>query len=841
MNDPLVLPAELPLLALKNKVILPGGVARINLAGNKEGALYTCTLAILRANTAFNMCALAELEFWNSNVRGALVGLVPVVRGSAGFNSIATAARVLKLDRFEGKDDTPAPDSEAAVLVAQFKEEAATLIELLKARVPAISKLQGLIDRTLPHLLCDLLAMAIDASFEERLAILDTLELAPRFELGLQLLRRQLLVLKTASQVGETLSSRSRLSSNSKGGNRGRTVLRGPRGGEQDGAAGGAAEEESTLARLQRMVAEANMPPEALKAASQGLKKVADMEQSQQMGPEHQKTVAWLEWMVELPWSKSTSQEREMDLSLARQRLDDDHYGLEKIKRRIVEYAAVRWLNPGAKGSILCLVGPPGVGKTSLAKSIAHTLGREFYRVSLGGVRDEADIRGFNRTYVGSQPGRIIQGLRQSKANDPVLLLDEIDKISTQSANGNPSAAMLEVLDPAQNNTFVDHYIGTPFDLSKIVFIATANTTDTIPAPLLDRMEVIRIPGYTLDEKVNIAAKYIVPRQLQEHGIRKEELEIPETGVRNLERNVAAVCRAVAVRMVEKGVRLVVQEPMIDAPAADALLQKALPAPSSPPPLPSMPPPSASSTATTSMPPPTAAPVPGSAAAAAAAAAAMPSEPRLPRIVIEKEALLDILGPPRFVQEEDPAQRLTSPGIAMASKMPGSGHLKLTGSLGDVIQESAHLALAWLRSNAGEAGIRPVGSSANVMDKIDVHIHFPEGAVGKDGPSAGVTLVTVLTSLLSDRVVRNDTAMTGEITLSGAVLPVGGIENKVLAAHRLGVKRIVMPRQNYERDLAELSPAVRNAITFIPVRSIREVLQNTLVGGLQEFASASKL
>jgi ATP-dependent Lon protease len=255
------------------------------------------------------------------------------------------------------------------------------------------------------------------------------------------------------------------------------------------------APQETVMERMSRLIAEANMPPGALKAATEALQKVKDMEQSQQMGPEHQKTVAWLEWMVELPWSKSTAQEEGLDLGVARQRLDDDHYGLEKIKRRIVEYAAVRWLNPGAKGSILCLVGPPGVGKTSLGKSIAHTLGRAFHRVSLGGIRDEADVRGFNRTYVGSQPGRIIQAMRQAKSNDPVLLLDEIDKISMNSSNGNPSAALLEVLDPSQNTTFVDHYIGTPFDLSKIVFIATANSTDTIPGPLLDRMEVIRIPG----------------------------------------------------------------------------------------------------------------------------------------------------------------------------------------------------------------------------------------------------------------------------------------------------------------------------------------------------------
>jgi len=463
-----------------------------------------------------------------------------------------------------------------------------------------------------------------------------------------------------------------------------------------------------------------------------------------------------LRWLIELPWNELT--EDHLDLDQAERILNEDHYDLEKVKNRIIEYLAVRKLKPDAKGTILCFYGPPGTGKTSLGKSIARSMGRKFLRIALGGMRDEAEVRGHRRTYVGAMPGRVVQGIRKVGVKNPVLMLDEIDKIG-MDFRGDPASALLEVLDPEQNITFTDHYLGVEFDLSKVIFIATANVLDTIPSPLLDRLEVLELSGYTLEEKLEIARKYLIPRQIDAHGLTRRNLSFNkmalsriisaytrEAGVRNLERKIAAVCRGVA-KQVAKG--------------------------------------------------------------------------RTDKVKIRIKGLQEYLGPPKFMAEV--AERTKVPGVATglawtpsggeilfieAGKMSGSGKILLTGKLGDVMKESAQTALSFVRSKASDLGIPD-----DAFKNKDIHVHVPSGAIPKDGPSAGVAICMALTSLFTDRSVRPDIAMTGEITLRGLVLPVGGIKEKVLGAHRAGIKEIILPKRN-AGDLDEIPSQVRETMKF---------------------------
>nr|KAF6318691.1 lon peptidase 2, peroxisomal [Pipistrellus kuhlii] len=519
-----------------------------------------------------------------------------------------------------------------------------------------------------------------------------------------------------------------------------------------------------------------------------------------------------------LPWNKSTTDR--LDIRAARVLLDNDHYAMEKLKKRVLEYLAVRQLRTSLKGPILCFVGPPGVGKTSVGRSVAKTLGREFHRIALGGVCDQSDIRGHRRTYVGSMPGRIINGLKTVGVNNPVFLLDEVDKLG-KSLQGDPAAALLEVLDPEQNHNFTDHYLNVAFDLSQVLFIATANTTATIPAALLDRMEVIQVPGYTQEEKIEIAHRHLIPKQLDQHGLSPQQLQIPpattlgiitrytrEAGVRSLDRKLGAICRAVAVKVAEGQHR---EAKLERAEAAEAeggeLSDDAEPQPVSD---------------------------------SGAAGLALP--PEMP-ILIDLHALKDILGPPMY--EMEVSERLSQPGVAIglawtplggeimfveASRMDGEGQLTLTGQLGDVMKESAHLAISWLRSNAKKYHLTNASGSFDLLDNTDIHLHFPAGAVTKDGPSAGVTIVTCLASLFSGRLVRSDVAMTGEITLRGLVLPVGGIKDKVLAAHRAGLKRVILPQRN-EKDLEEIPGNVRRDLSFVTASCLDEVLNAAFDGG----------
>jgi ATP-dependent Lon protease len=526
-------------------------------------------------------------------------------------------------------------------------------------------------------------------------------------------------------------------------------------------------EEEDTASEFEERIGEAGMPAEVEEVAR---KQLLRLRQIPSQSPEHTVTRTYLEWLVELPWKKST--EDHLDLTRARQILDEDHYGLEKVKKRIIEYLAVRRLKPDKKGPILCLVGPPGVGKTSTGRSVARALGREFVRVSLGGVRDEAEIRGHRRTYVGALPGRILQGIKRAGTKNPVFVLDEIDKLGSDF-RGDPSSALLEVLDPEQNNAFSDHFLEVPFDLSQVLFFTTANETDPIPPALKDRLEILELPGYTRNEKLHIATHHLIPKQVAEHGLSAEQFPIldetilevidsytREAGVRNLEREVSGIIRSVAVKIAS-------QQPISDR--------------------------------------------------------------------ITKDGLEEILGPVHFYPET--SERTEIPGVATglawtptggeilfieATQMKGGGKLILTGHLGEVMKESAQAALTYARSKAQSFGLEP-----DFFGKVDIHIHVPAGAIRKDGPSAGVTMVTSLVSLLSGRCVRDDIAMTGEISLRGTVLPVGGIKEKVLAAHRAGLRKVLLPERN-RKDLEDIPKEIRDEMELSFVATIEEVMEHAL-------------
>ncbi len=528
-------------------------------------------------------------------------------------------------------------------------------------------------------------------------------------------------------------------------------------------------DQDSEVDRLRERIALAEMPEEAEKQATRELDRLAQMPPA---AAEYGVIRTYLEWMVEMPWSKAS--EDRLDIEEARRILDEDHYGLEKVKDRIIEYISVLSLKRDLKGPILCFVGPPGVGKTSLGRSIARALGRRFQRISLGGVHDEAEIRGHRRTYVGALPGRVVQSMRRAGTRNPVFMLDEVDKVGADF-RGDPSSALLEVLDPEQNHTFSDHYLEVPVDLSSVLFIATANQMDPVPAALRDRMEVIELPGYIEEEKVEIARRFLVPRQREQNGIEKVDFTLPddtiralihsytrEAGVRNLEREVGGVCRKVARRV------------------AEGELDGA--------------------------------------------------------VTVEPKDLADLLGPVKF--EPEIAERVGRPGVAVglawtpaggdilfveATKMPGKGELKLTGSLGDVMRESAEAARSWLRGQAGSFGLDP-----EAFDRSDIHIHVPAGAVPKDGPSAGIAMVTSLASLLTGRSTPPTVAMTGEITLRGKVLPVGGIKEKILAAKRAGIGRVVLPERN-RRDVEEVSVELLEGLDLEYVGRIDEALEQTLV------------
>jgi ATP-dependent Lon protease len=526
-------------------------------------------------------------------------------------------------------------------------------------------------------------------------------------------------------------------------------------------------EKTEEILELRKKIEDARMPEKVEKEA---IKQINRLDKMHQDSAEAGTIRTYIDWMVEIPWSKSTKDN--LNLKKAKKVLDKDHYNLEKVKERILEYLGVRKLKDKMKGPILCFVGPPGVGKTSLGKSIARALGREFYRMSLGGMRDEAEIRGHRRTYVGAMPGRIIQGLKTAGKNNPVFMLDEVDKIG-MDFRGDPASALLEVLDPEQNFAFADHYLGVPFDLSKVMFITTANQIDPIPSPLRDRMEVLYLSGYTAEEKVGIAKNYLNPKQLEEHGITEKNIKINdnalfqvitnytrEAGVRNLEREIANLCRKVARKIAEGEVK---------------------------------------------------------------------------KYNITPSTLSKYLGVPKYLPEEEIKKDEVgvSTGLAWTESggdiiyiestiMKGKGGLTLTGQLGDVMKESAHAALSYIRSRAKKLGI-----SNALFSNNDIHIHVPAGAIPKDGPSAGITMATSIASAFTGRAVHKSIAMTGEVTLRGRVLPIGGLKEKSLAAKRMGINTVIIPKRN-EKDLEDIPKYIKNDMEFIPVETMDEVLKNAL-------------
>ena len=609
-----------------------------------------------------------------------------------------------------------------------------------------------------PSRLADIASANIEQSTDERMLLLGELDVPRRLKKVLESLQHRVQVFevkeKIDTQVREEFSRHQR-----------EAVLRQKLKAIQEEL--GEFDDGEDVSEFDEKIKAAAMPEDAEKVARKQLERLKGMPSA---SAEYTVTRTYLEWLVELPWSKKTADR--LDLAEARTILDADHYDLQKIKRRILEYLAVRKLAPNKKGPILCLAGPPGVGKTSLGKSIARALGREFVRISLGGVRDEAEIRGHRRTYIGALPGRIIQGMKRAGTHNPIFMLDEIDKLGADF-RGDPSAALLEVLDPEQNNTFSDHYLEVTFDLSDVIFIATANDLSPIPAPLRDRMEILELPGYTLREKQQIAQKYLVPKQLSEHGLTSEHVTLAdpaldeiiehytrEAGVRNLEREIANVIRGVAVKVAS-------------------------------------------------------------------------SETFSPQI--NADQIADYLGPAKIFSEI--AERVEQPGVATGlawtptggdilfievSQMAGKGQLVLTGQLGSVMKESAQAALSYVRAHAAELGI-PV----DFLEKSDLHLHVPAGAVPKDGPSAGNAILSAMVSLLTNRRVRGDVAMTGEITLRGNVLPVGGIKEKLLAAHRAGIKRVIIPDRN-AKDLVELPDEVKQTMEIVLVKKVAETMAAAL-------------
>jgi ATP-dependent Lon protease len=772
-DEPIQFGDELPVLPIRNAVLFPGAVAPFDVGREKSVALVedvdnltAPVIAIFaqrdpstddpgREDLHQVGCAarvLKALKHSSGNYSLILQGLERI-----RLDEITQSAPYLKA-KVGRLNETNSGDDEAEALSMSLRDIAKQVIQLM----PELPREAGsLIDSIqAPGALADLVAANLDAPVDEKAGLLETLDVKDRIRKVLKLLTRQLEILKMRERINSQIKEEM-------GKNQREYVLRQQLKaikeelGEDDG-------DQGDLDGLEERIAKANLPHEAEQVAKKQLKRLRNM----QVGSAEYTVVrTYLDWILDLPWHNQTPDN--MDIGAVRKVLDEDHYGLEKVKKRILEYLAVRKLKKDKKGPILCLIGPPGVGKTSLGRSIARALGRKFVRISLGGVHDEAAIRGHRRTYVGALPGQIIQGMKKGATINPVFMMDEVDKIG-HDFRGDPAAALLEVLDPEQNNTFADHYLEIPYDLSNVMFVATANIADPIPAPLRDRMEILEIPGYTRREKLAIARRHLIPKQLEEHGITKEQLDITdkavdlvidfytrEAGVRTLERQIASIIRGVAVKIAEGDTT--------------------------------------------------------------------------PRKVDDEDQVREFLGPQKYTSEV--AERTEEAGVATglawtsvggeilfieATRMYGTGKLQLTGQLGDVMKESAQAALSYVRTNAERYGI-----SKDFLEKSDIHIHIPAGGMPKDGPSAGVTMFTALVSMLTGIRVRHDVAMTGEITLRGRVLPIGGLKEKVLAAHRAGIKRVLVPERN-KADLDEVPAEVKNDLEFLFVSKMDQVLEGAL-------------
>ncbi|MFQ5769946.1 MAG: endopeptidase La [bacterium] len=766
------IPQVLPVLPLRNTVVFPQQILPISVGREKsikliEGAMRDNKLITLVAqqNGNIDQPQPKDLYGW-----GTIASIIKVFKMPDGTQSVMIQGlRRVQIINYTQVD----PFFKALIRTHKEKKVEGVDIEALVGNLRDLfQKVVGLANYLTPeHVmlvnnteepgrLADIIAWNLNISTSDKQTILELVEIKTRLEKLTYLLTKELQILELGSKIQSEVQGEINKTQREYYLREQLKAIKKELGDEQD-------ERTIEINELRKKIKQAKMPKEVEEVAEKELDRLSKMPPA---AAEYTVSRTYLDWLIEVPWASGT--EDNLDVYDAQKVLDEDHYDLEKVKKRIIEYLAVRKLKNDMKGPILCFVGPPGVGKTSLGKSIARALGRKFMRISLGGVRDEAEIRGHRRTYIGALPGRIIQGLKKVKSKNPVFMLDEIDKVG-MDFRGDPSSALLEVLDPEQNFSFSDHYLEVPFDLSQVMFIATANLADPILPALKDRMEILELPGYTEEEKLKIAQKFLIPKQLKEHGLNESQIKFEneaiieivhsytrEAGVRNLERELATICRGVAREVVEG---------------------------------------------------------------------------KTESKTIQKDNLSTYLGAIKYFSEV--AERTSRPGVATglawtpaggdilfieATKMRGKGDLILTGSLGDVMKESAKAALSYIRSKASELKI-----DDDMFNKIDIHIHVPAGAIPKDGPSAGVTIFTTLVSLLSKRLVYNNVAMTGEITLRGLVLPVGGIKEKVLAANRAGITKVILPKKN-EKDLDEIPEEVRNKVQLCFVGDMDEVMQHAL-------------
>jgi endopeptidase La len=864
-----VLPNVIPILPIRNIVVFPGTVMPLNVGRAKSKSLLD---EVMPGDKLIGVCTQrnAEVEdpgYGELHTVGVACTILKLFKLPDGNQSIIvhglTRFRLLEviqtepfaMGRIEVLEDIINPGASLDALVASVRQQANRVIELSPNTPDEAAQVLNSI--TQPSALADFLAANLPierGDITEKQILLEELDVEKRLRLIATRLATQLDVLelqsKIQSQVKENIDKSQRRYYLQE-------QLKAIRKELGEGEAGGGSEADA----LREKLLAANLPEPIMKEATRELTRLESIPSA---SPEYGVIRTWLQIVSELPWSIATTDK--IDLAEARQILDRDHFDLDKVKRRIVEYLAVRKLKPAGGGAILCFIGPPGVGKTSLGKSISEAMGRTFIRVALGGVRDEADIRGHRRTYIGSMPGRIIAELRKAGTRNPVMMLDEIDKLGADF-RGDPASALLEVLDPAQNHTFTDHYLDVPFDLSKVLFIATANSMDPVPGPLRDRMEVIEIPGYTENDKLNIAKRYLVPRQLEANGLTIDQAEFQdealkwiiegytrEAGVRNLERTIGSVARAIAAEVVSRSDEVRANEAVAQAAAETATASAEVAETSAKTAEPAhkgrhkKKEPAAAAVEAEPAPDEGATVIPDDhvevrtstpSAPARAGGNGAPASASIhysgPRFIIDRGYVSKVLGPRRF--EPELAQRTSVPGVATgmaytpvggeilfieATRMPGKGGITLTGQIGDVMKESAHAAFSLIRSRATQLGIDP-----KLLAESDVHIHVPAGAVPKDGPSAGVAMFTALASLFINRPVRSDVAMTGEITLRGLVLPIGGLKEKTLAAARAGIKQVIVPKRN-EKDLPDIPQEVRETLKFHFVENTDEVLAAAL-------------
>ncbi|MGB6485615.1 MAG: endopeptidase La [Steroidobacteraceae bacterium] len=766
------LPADaVPLVAVRNVVLFPGIVLPITLG--REESIAAAQEAVRTGRKVGLLLqrdpALEKPEVTDLYDLGVLATVVRYVTAPDGAHHLVCQGesrfRLLQVVRetpfLAARIETlPEPQEKSADIEARMeflKQRAVEALSLLPQVPTELARTIRGIDS--PGQLADLIVSFMDVKPEEKQDLLATLDLKERLDKVVKLLAHRVEVLKITRDIKEQTQAAL--------GERQREAVLREQLHQLQKELGEGEDGNGEIAMLDKAIAAAHMPAEVEEHTRKELKRLGRMSEA---SPEYGMVRTYLDLLVALPWSKADAED--IDIERARRVLDEDHYGLEKVKRRILEYLAVRKLNPEGRSPILCFVGPPGVGKTSLGQSVARALGLKFVRASLGGVHDEAEIRGHRRTYVGALPGNIIQGLRKAGTHNPVFMLDEIDKLNA-SYQGDPASALLEVLDPEQNSTFRDNYLGQPFDLSHVLFIATANVLETIPGPLRDRMEIIELTGYTEEEKLEIAKRYLVARQLKANGLKPSQASLSdaaisrlireytrESGCRNLERQIGALLRRAAMRI---------------------------------------------------------------------------AEGKVESVRFEADDVAEVLGATRF--ENEVAQRTSVPGVATglawtpvggdilfveSARMPGSGKLILTGQLGDVMKESAQAALSLVKAQAAELGIDP-----KLFDQSDIHVHVPAGAIPKDGPSAGVAMFISLASLMKRRSVRPDVAMTGEISLRGLVLPVGGIKEKVIAAARAGIRKVILPARN-RRDLEDIPQSARSVLELVWVERVSEALEVAL-------------